>query len=82
MNHIKLIEKGTTVYVYQIDERGEQVNIFEPVLGKDILKSPDDYVDYNGSLIVSEQEVADAVNKYMEEEHPEVFEFMFEVSEW
>lgn len=82
MNHIKLIEKGTTVYVYEMDNFKEQyLNIIELTLGEDILKSDSKYVNYNGTLIVSEQEVEDAVREHMKIDYPKVRDYVFEIDE-
>ena len=76
MEHLKLIEKGSTVYVMEVvNAYGQQLPEFEITLGEDILKSDDDYVNYNGDLVVSEQEVEDAVIDYMRYEYPEVYDY-------
>lgn len=79
MNHIKLIEKGATIYVLEVvDFSGQQLPEFEITLGEDILKSNDDYVNYNGDLVVSEQEVEDAVIDYIRHEYPEIHDYMID----
>jgi hypothetical protein len=79
MNHIKLIEKGSTIYVLEVvDFSGQQLPEFEITLGEDILKSKDDYVNYNGDLVVSEQEVEDAVIDYIRHEYPEIHDYMID----
>lgn len=79
MNHIKLIEKGSTIYVLEVvDFSGKQLPEFEITLGEDILKSNDDYVNYNGDLVVSEQEVEDAVIDYIRHEYPEIHDYMID----
>jgi hypothetical protein len=78
MNHIKLIEKGATIYVLEVvDFSGQQLPSFEITLGDEILKSDDDYVNYNGDLVVSEQEVEDAVIDYIRHEYPEIHDYMY-----
>lgn len=79
MNHIKLIEKGSTIYVSEVvDFSGQPLPEFELTLGEDILKSNDDYVNYNGDLVVSEKEVEDAVIDYIGYEYPEIHDYMID----
>jgi hypothetical protein len=79
MNHIKLIEKGDSVYVMEVtDYSGQKLPEFEITLGEEILKSDEEYVNYNGSLVVSEQEVEDAVIDYIRHEHPEIQDYMID----
>ena len=79
MNHIKFIEKGSTIYVLEVvDFSGHQLPEFEITLGEDILKSNDDYVNYNGDLVVSEKEVEDAVIDYIRHEYPEIHDYMID----
>lgn len=79
MYHIKLIEKGSTIYVLEVvDFSGQQLPSFEITLGEEILKSDDDYVNYNGDLVVSEQEVEDAVIEYIRHEYPEIHDYMID----
>lgn len=79
MYHIKLIEKGSTIYVLEVvDFSGQQLPSFEITLGEEILKSDDDYVNYNGDLVVSEQEVEDAVIDYIRHEYPEIHDYMID----
>lgn len=79
MNHIKLIEKGSTVNVLEVvDFSGQKLPEFEITLGEDILKSNDDYVNYNGDLVVSEKEVEDAVIDYIRHEYPEIHDYMID----
>lgn len=79
MNHIKLIEKGSTINVLEVvDYSGQPLPEFEITLGEDILKSNDDYVNYNGDLVVSEKEVEDAVIDYIRHEYPEINDYMID----
>lgn len=79
MNHIKLIEKGSTIHVLEVvDYSGQRLPEFEITLGEDILKSNDDYVNYNGDLVVSEKEVEDAVIDYIRHEYPEIHDYMID----
>ena len=79
MEHIKLMEKGDSVYVMEVtDYSGQKLPEFEITLGEDILKSDDEYVNYNGSLVVSEKEVEDAVIDYIRNEYPEIHDYMID----
>ena len=83
MNHIKLMEKGDSVYVMEVtDYSGQQLPEFEITLGEEILKSDDEYVNYNGSLVVSEKEVEDAVIDYIRREHPEIHDYMIDIESY
>ena len=77
MNHIKFIEKGSTIYLLEVvDFSGQQLPNYEITVGEDILKSNDDYVNYNGDLVVSEKEVEDAVIDYIRHKYPEIHDYM------
>jgi hypothetical protein len=82
MKHIKLAEKGSNIYIYEItDCYGKQMEMIDIVLGEDILKSNDKYVDYNGVLVIPEKEVEDAVHEYMSYNYPEIHDYMFEIDD-
>jgi hypothetical protein len=83
MGYVKLIDKGTTIFIYNIsvEDNTDKIPSFDVILGEDILKSNDDYVDYNGTLVVSEEEVSDAISEYMTAEYPNVIDYMFSVEE-
>ena len=73
------IEKGTKIFIYGIEWAYEQqLPEFEITLGEEILKSDDEYVNYNGSLVVSEQEVKDAVIDYIRHKYPEIHDYMID----
>lgn len=79
MNHIKLIEKGSTIYLLDVvDFSGQQLPNYEITLGEDILKSDDDYVNYNGDLVVSEKEVEDAVIDYIRHKYPKIHDYIID----
>ena len=79
MNHIKLIEKGSTIYLLDVvDFSGQQLPNYEITLGEDILKSNDDYVNYNGDLVVSEKEVEDAVIDYIRHKYPKIHDYIID----
>lgn len=76
MNHIKFIEKGSTIYLLEVvDFSGQQLPNYEITVGEDILKSNDDYVNYNGDLVVSEKEVEDAVIDYIRHKYPKIHDY-------
>lgn len=80
-SEVKLIKKGTKVFIYGVKfyEEGVFTSEFDLVLGVDILKSDDDYCDYLGSQVVSEAEVEDAVRNYMDSISPEVYEYAYKI---
>lgn len=79
---IKLIEKGASIGIYNVvGSHGQTLPDFELTLGVDILKSDDDYVNYNGSLIVSEKEVEDAVIDFIRHNYPEIYDYMIDIRE-
>lgn len=79
---IKLIEKGESIGIYNVvNSFGQQLPDFDITLGVDILKSDDNYVDYNGSLIVSEKEVEDAVIDFIRINYPEIYDYMIDIRE-
>jgi hypothetical protein len=81
MGHIRLIEKGTNIYIYEIEDcYGRQMASFD-ILVDEILTEDDDYVDYNGTLVVEESEVENAICEYMSRNYPRVHEFMFDIDD-
>lgn len=77
---VKFIEKGTKVLIYGVKffyDGDDLTSEFDLVLGVDILKSDDDYIDHLGSQVVSEAEVEDAVRNYMDSISPEVYEYSY-----
>lgn len=79
MNHIKLIKKGETIYVLEVvDFRGQQLPSFKITVGEDILQSNDEYVNYNGVLVIPEKEMESAVIDYIRHEYPEIHDYMID----
>ena len=78
---VKLIEKGTKVFIYGVKTYEEDVltSEFDLVLGVDILISDDEYSDYLGSLVVSEAEVESAVKNYMDSISPKVYKYAYKI---
>lgn len=81
MGTIRLIEKGTNIYIYEIEDcYGRQMASFD-ILVDEILTSDDDYVDYNGTLVVEETEVENALYEYMSRNYPMVHDYMFDIDD-
>ena len=81
MGHTRLIEKGTNIYIYEIEDcYGRQMASFD-ILVDEILTADDDYVDYNGTLVVEESEVENALYEYMSRKYPMVHDYMFEIDD-
>ena len=81
MGKARLIEKGTNIYIYEIEDwYGRQMASFD-ILVDEILTSDDDYVDYNGTLVVEESEVEDAISEYMSRNFPMVYGYMFDIDD-
>lgn len=82
MARTTLIKKGTNIYMYEIEScNGKQYPDFEIVVGEDILQSDDDYEEYHGFLVVSEEEVEDAIYNYMQDNYPDVHDYMFNIDD-
>lgn len=81
MGRTRLIEKGTNIYIYEIEDcYGRQMASFD-ILVDEILTDDDDYVDYNGTLVVEESEVEDAIYEYMSRNFPMVHDYMFDIDD-
>ena len=78
----KVFEKGTTINIFEVvDKYGQQLLNFELTLGNNILKSDKCYINYNGSLIVSEEEVENAIREYMSNYYPMVYDYMVDIND-
>ena len=81
MGKARLIEKGTNIYIYEIEDcYGRQMASFD-ILVDEILTADDDYVDYNGTLVVDASEVEDAISEYMSRNFPMVYGYMFDIDD-
>lgn len=81
MGQIRLIEKGTNIYIYEIEDcYGRQMASIN-ILVDEILPNDDDYVDYNGTLVIGESEVEDAISEYMSRIFPMVHDYMFDIDD-
>lgn len=79
MGHTRLIEKGTNIYIYEIEDcYGRQMDSID-ILVDEILTADDDYVDYNGTLVVEESEVENALYEYMSRNYPMIHDYMFDI---
>lgn len=74
-----LLKKWTIIRVVEVeDEEGNQLPGFDIMLGSDILKSNDDYFLYDRTLLVTKDEVLDAITEYMSEKYPDVIYYEFD----
>jgi len=81
MGHTRLIEKGTNIYIYEIEDcYGRQMASFD-ILVDEILTDDNDYVDYNGTLVVEESEVENALYEYMSRNYPMVHDYMYDIED-
>lgn len=81
MEQTKLVKKGTTIFIYEVDNFLETyLSIIEIVLGEDILKADDDYVIYKNSQVVSEAEIEDAVRDFVEYNCPDMRDYVYEIN--
>ena len=70
----EFIEKGAKVFVMEVEDfSGKRLPDFELVVGEDILKS------HIGTLIVTYDEVEDAVIDYIRNEYPEIHDYMIDI---
>ena len=69
-----LIKKGAKVFVLEVEDfSGQRLPDFELVVGEDILVSSIE------TLIVSYDEVEDAVIDYIRTEYPEIHDYMIDI---
>lgn len=72
-----LIKKGAKVFVMEVEDfSGQRLPDFELVVGEDILESN------IGTLIVSYDEVEDAVVDYIRTEYPEIHDYMIDIESY
>lgn len=77
----RLIEKSTNIYIYDIEDCfGRQMDSID-ILVDEILTNDDNYVDYNGTLVVEESEVENALYEYMSKNYPMVHDYMFDIDD-
>lgn len=76
------IKKGTIIYFYEIEDcHGQQLMDFDITLGKDILKSDEDYKYVKGNQVLMQSEVDKAISEYMTKHYPEVHDYMYDFDE-
>ena len=81
MGKTRLIEKGTNIYIYEIEDcYGRQMASFD-ILVDEILTADDDYVEYNGTMVVEESEVENALYEYISRNFPMGHDYMFEIDD-
>ena len=81
MGITRLIEKGTNIYIYEIEDcYGRQMESFD-ILIDEILTSDDDYVNYNGTLVVENSKMENALYEYMSRNFPMVHDYMFDIDD-
>ena len=69
-----LIKKGAKVFVMEVEDfSGQRLPDFELVVGEDIL------VSHIETLIVSYDEVEDAVVDYIRTEYPEIHDYIIDI---
>lgn len=69
-----LIKKGAKVFVMEVEDfSGQRLPDFELVVGEDIL------VSHIETLIVSYDQVEDAVVDYIRTEYPEIHDYMIDI---
>ena len=72
-----LIKKGAKVFVMEVEDfSGQRLPDFELVVGEDILVSSIE------TLIVSYDEVEDAVVDYIRTEYPEIHDYMIDIESY
>lgn len=72
-----LIKKGAKVFVMEVEDfSGQRLPDFELVVGEDILESN------IGTLIVSYDEVEDAVIDYIRNIYPEIHDYMIDIESY
>lgn len=81
MGITRFIEKGTNIYIYEIEDcYGRQMENFD-ILIDEILTSDDDYVNYNGTLVVENSKMENALYEYMSRNYPMVHDYMFDIDD-
>ena len=77
-----LISEGTNINIYNIiDENGKHLPSINIEVGEDILNSTEYFDEFNGTKVVEEALVEDAIYEYMESNYPNVTKFEFTIDE-
>ena len=65
------IEKGTKAFIYGIEwAYGKQMLGTVPIVGKEILKSDEEYENHNGTLVVSKEKFKQCIDEYVKTTFP------------
>ena len=76
MKKEKLIKKGTVVSINIVNQFGQKLRNLNVTIGVEILQEDNDYVNNNGELSVTYEQVNRGVIDYMKYNHPYTY-FMF-----
>lgn len=81
MGYIKLIEKGTTFFVYNIKDSDDEYDSIDIVVGEDILKSEHNYEKCFNNLVIDEEKVDNAISNYMMANYSESVSYCYSMEE-
>lgn len=81
MGYIKFIEKGTTVFVYNIKDSGEDFDTIYIVVGEDILISDHNYEKCLNKLVIDEEVVDNAISNYMIARYSDSVSYVYHLEE-
>ena len=75
---MKDIKKGTVVSINIVNQFGQKLRNLNVTIGVEILQEDNDYVNSNGELSVTYDQVNRGVIDYMKHNHPYTY-FMFDI---
>ena len=78
MKKEKLIKKGNVVSITIVNQFGRKLRNLNVTIGVEILQEYNDYVNNNGELSVTYEQVNRGVIDYMKYNHPYTY-FMFDI---
>lgn len=78
MKKEKLIKKGNVVSINIVNQFGQKLRNLNVTIGVEILQEDSDYVNSNGELSVTYEQVNRGVIDYMKYNHPYTY-FMFDI---
>lgn len=81
MGYIKFIEKGTIVFVYNIQDSGEDFDSIDVVVGEDILISDHNYEKCLNKLVIDEEVVDNAISNYMIARYSDSVSYVYHLEE-
>ena len=80
---VTLINEGDNINIYNIiDDNGKHLPSIDIEVGEDILNSTEYFDVFNGTMVVEEALVEDAIYEYMESNYPNVTKFEFTIDEF